>query len=479
MNIGLIIYILGFVLMFLGGFFTLPAIVALIYSEPTGWYFVILSVVSLLIGLVVTRFKPKRYTFFARDGFVAVALSWIMLSIIGALPFYLSGEIENFVDAVFETVSGFTTTGASILPYVEDLSKCMIFWRSFTHFVGGMGVLVFILAIVPMAGGSNVMLMKAESPGPISGKLVPKVRTTAFYLYLIYVVMMFIEIIILLIAGMDPFDAITISFGSAGTGGFAVRNDGFMSYTPFMQSVVTFSMLLFGINFTAYYLIITKKFKQAIKSEEVWVYLFIFALSSIVIAKNTLGEFSNFGESLHHAAFQVSSVMTTTGYSTVDYDLWPSLSKTILVCLMFIGACGGSTGGGIKVSRIIIAIKASMRSIKQCIHPRSVKAIKMDGKVIEEETVASVTVYFILYAFIFFISLLFVSIDNFDFTTNFTAVAATFNNIGPGLNGVGPTQNFSAYSAFSKIVFILDMLIGRLELFPVLILFSRSTWKKN
>ncbi len=478
MNIGLIIYILGFVLIFLGAFFALPAIVALIYSESAGWYFVALAIVSIVVGFVVTRFKPKRHTFFARDGFAAVALSWIMLSLIGALPFYLSGEITSYIDAVFETVSGFTTTGASILQNVEDLSKCMIFWRSFTQFVGGMGVLVFILAIVPMSGGSNVMLMKAESPGPISGKLVPKVRTTAFYLYLIYVVMMAVEIIVLLFAGMEPFDAITISFGSAGTGGFSVRNDGFLSYTPFMQSVVTFSMLLFGINFTVYYLIVTKKFKQAIKSEEMWVYLYIFALSTIIIAKNTLGSYSGFFESLHHAAFQVSSIMTTTGYATVDFDLWPTLSKTILVCLMFIGACGGSTGGGIKVSRIIIAFKTALRSVWQSVHPKSVKAVKMDGKALEEETVRSVTVYFILYIFIFFLSLLLISVDNFDFTTNFTAVAATFNNIGPGLNGVGPTQNFAAFSAFSKIVFVLDMLIGRLELFPVLILFSKSAWKK-
>lgn len=478
MNVGLIIYILGFVLMFMGAFFTLPAIVALIYQESTGWYFVFLAIASALVGFIITRFKPKRRNFFTRDGFATVSLSWILLSVVGALPFYLSGEIESFVDAIFETVSGFTTTGASILPFVEDLSKCMIFWRSFTHFVGGMGVLVFILAIVPMAGGSNVMLMRAESPGPISGKLVPKVRTTAFYLYAIYVVMMLVEIIILLIAGMDPFDAVTISFGSAGTGGFAVRNDGFASYTPFMQSVVTVSMLLFGVNFTFYYLLLTKKFKQAIKSEEVWVYLFIFVLSSLIIAKNTLGEFSGFGESLHHAAFQVSSIMTTTGYATVDFDLWPSLSKTVLVCLMFIGACGGSTGGGIKVSRIVIGIKTSIRSIRSCAHPKEISTVKMDGKAIDESTVHSVTVYFGLYCFLFFASLLLISINGFDFTTNFTAVAATFNNIGPGLSGVGPMRNFSEFSDFSKIVMSLDMLIGRLELFPVLILFSRSAWKK-
>lgn len=478
MNISLIIYILGFVLIFLGAFLALPAVVALIYAEKSGVYFVALAAATALLGFIVTRFKPKRRMFFAKDGFAAVSLSWIVLSLVGALPFFLSGEIPSYVDAVFETVSGFSTTGASILPYVEDLSKCMIFWRSFTHFVGGMGVLVFILAILPLSGGSNIMLMKAESPGPVTGKLVPKIRTTAFYLYLIYIAMTIVEIIVLLVAGMDPFDAVTISLGSAGTGGFAVRNDGFASYTPFMQSVVTFSMLLFGVNFTAYYLVITKKFKEALKSEEVLTYLAIFAAASLIIAIDTLGLFSSFSESLHHAAFQVSSIMTTTGYATVDFDLWPSLSKTILVCLMFIGACGGSTGGGIKVSRIIIAFKTAARSITGSIHPKTVRTIRMDGRAIEEDTVQSVSAYFLVYVFVFFLSLVLISFDDFDFTTNFTAVAATFNNIGPGLSGVGPMRNYSAYSDFSKIVLSLDMLIGRLELYPVMILFGVRTWKK-
>lgn len=479
MNVGLIVYILGVVMMFTGAFFALPAVVALIYSENAGLYFLALSLVFLLLGVVITRFRPKRHTFFARDGFAAVALSWIVLSLAGALPFYLSGEIPSYVDALFETVSGFSTTGASILQNVEGLSKCMIFWRSFTHFLGGMGVLVFILAILPLSGGSNVMLMKAESPGPITGKLVPKVRTTAMYLYIIYFLMMVVEIIILLISGMDPFDAVTISFGTAGTGGFAVRNDGFSSYTPFMQSVVTVFMFLFGVNFTFYYLLVTKKFKQAIKSEEVITYFALFALSSLIISVNTLGMYSGFGESFHHAAFQVSSIMTTTGYATVDFDLWPALSKTILVGLMFVGACGGSTGGGIKVSRMIIAFKTAVRSVRSCVHPKSVHTVRMDGKAVEEETVHSVSVYFVVYVFVFFLSLVLVSIDNFDFTTNFTAVAATLNNIGPGLNGVGPMRNFSAFSDFSKIILSLDMLVGRLELYPVLILFSASAWKKS
>ena len=383
MNFGLIFYIIGYVLLITGGSMIIPLITALIYAESVWVYFAVIGGISAILGLTITLFKPKRRIFRSKDGFFAVAFGWIIMSLISCLPYYLSGQIPSFVDALFETVSGYTTTGASILTNVEGLSRSMLMWRSFAHFIGGMGVLVFILAILPLSEGSNVMLMKAESPGPTTGKLVPKIKTTAFYLYAIYVVLMLVEIVALLIAKMPLFDAITISFGTAGTGGLTVRNSGMLDYSMAQQIIITVFMFLFGVNFTVYYLILTKKFRQAFMSEELKMYFIVYVVAVLVIAFNVVQTFSNFGEALHHASFQVSSIMTTTGYATFDFDKWPALSKTILVLLMFMGAMGGSTGGGIKVSRVLIAVKSAIREIKTSVRPKKVSSIMIDKRPLE------------------------------------------------------------------------------------------------
>jgi trk system potassium uptake protein TrkH len=454
----------------------LPCVIALIYREMTGIYFVIVMAVCLLLAFLLAHKKPKNTVFYAREGFVAVALSWIVLSLFGALPFYISGEIPSYTNALFETISGFTTTGASILEDVEALSKCMLMWRSFTHWIGGMGVLVFILAVLPMAGGYNMHIMRAESPGPSVGKLVPRVRTTAKILYIIYFVITMVEIVLLLGAGMPWFDSIAMSFGTAGTGGFGVLGDSCASYTFLQRNILTIFMILFGVNFNVYYLFLIRKPKDALSCEEMRVYLAIIFLSTLVIGWNARGCFISLGESLHHAAFTVASIITTTGFGSADFDLWPELSRAILVCLMFVGACAGSTGGGMKVSRWIIAVKSVSKELSTLIHPRTVKVIKFEGKPVEHSVLRSINTYIIAYALIYVASLLLVCLDNFDMTTNFTAVAATFNNIGPGLALVGPTRNFNLFSNLSKFVLMFDMLAGRLEVFPMLLLFAPRTW---
>jgi trk system potassium uptake protein TrkH len=454
----------------------LPCVIALIYREMTGIYFVIVMAVCLLLAFLLAHKKPKNTVFYAREGFVAVALSWIVLSLFGALPFYISGEIPSYTNALFETISGFTTTGASILEDVEALSKCMLMWRSFTHWIGGMGVLVFILAVLPMAGGYNMHIMRAESPGPSVGKLVPRVRTTAKILYIIYFAITMVEIVLLLGAGMPWFDSIAMSFGTAGTGGFGVLGDSCASYTFLQRNILTIFMILFGVNFNVYYLFLIRKPKDALSCEEMRVYLAIIFLSTLVIGWNAKGCFVSLGESLHHAAFTVASIITTTGFGSADFDLWPELSRAILVCLMFVGACAGSTGGGMKVSRWIIAVKSVSKELSTLIHPRTVKVIKFEGKPVEHSVLRSINTYIIAYALIYVVSLLLVCLDNFDMTTNFTAVAATFNNIGPGLALVGPTRNFNLFSDPSKYVLMFDMLAGRLEVFPMLLLFAPRTW---
>ena len=381
---------------------------------------------------------------------------------------------------MFETISGFTTTGASILSDVEALSPSLLMWRSFTHWVGGMGVLVFVLAILPLAGGGYSMyLMRAESPGPSVGKLTPKVKNTAKILYLIYLVMTVLQMILLLIGGMPLFDSLATSFGTAGTGGFGIWNDSIAHYNSYyLQGVITMFMILFGVNFNVYYLLSIRKWKEALQCDEARVYFGIIACSILVITINIRAMFPTLFDAFHHAAFQVGTIITTTGFSTVDFDQWPELSKTILVGLMLVGACAGSTGGGMKVSRFIIWFKEIRKEIASLLHPRSVKVLKTEGKVIEPSVVSSVNAYFITYFFLYAASVLIVSLDNFDFTSNFTAVAATLNNIGPGLGAVGPTCNFGGFSILSKLVLMFDMLAGRLELFPMLLLFSPSTWKK-
>jgi len=477
MNGSIIRFILGSVLKIEGLLLFLPAFISGIYLEHEGLYYVGVAAVCLCLGFLMTRKPPQDQVFYLKEGCITTALSWILLSFFGCLPFYLSGEIPSFTDALFETISGFTTTGASILSDVESLSHCALFWRSFTHWIGGMGVLVFLLAVIPLSGGSHINLMRAESPGPSVGKLVPKIRYTARILYLIYFAMTLLEIILLLIGKMPLFDALTTSFGTAGTGGFGIKNDSLVGYSTYLQWVVTIFMILFGVNFNAYYLALFGSPKKALCMEEVRVYFTIILASTGIIFLNILNSCTGIFDALTHAAFQVGSIITTTGFSSTDFDLWPQASKTILVLLMFIGACAGSTGGGIKVSRFILLIKTIIKELNSYIHPKIIKKIKMDDKSVEHEVLRSTNVYFITFMIIFSVSIFIVSFDNKDFGTNFTAVAATINNIGPGLELVGPTQNFGHFSILSKYILMFDMLAGRLELFPLLILFHPAAWK--
>ena len=480
MNYSIIRFVLGWIMKVEGMFFILPILTAVIYKEKAGLSFLVVAVISVLLGTVLSLKKPEDKSFYAREGFITVALGWIVMSLIGALPFYLSGEIPSYLDAFFEIVSGFTTTGASILSDVEALSKCMLIWRSFSHWLGGMGVLVFVLTILPLTGGESIHLLKAESPGPSVSKLVPKMRYTTGILYLIYTVMMLVQIVLLLIGKMPLFDALCMSFGSAGTGGFSILNTGCATYTTYQQAVITIFMFLFGVNFSFYFLLLMKKGKEAFSIEEVKWYFILFLGVSLLITWNvSVAQGGNPLMNFHHAAFTVSSIMTTTGYATVDFNLWPSFSKALIVMIMFIGACAGSTGGGIKVSRIVIYIKSIKREFAALLHPRSVKVLKMDGKKVENTVLRSALVFLCAYVVIYAASLIIISLDNFDFETNFTAVAATLNNIGPGLAGVGPTSNFGSYSPLSKIVLCFDMLAGRLELFPMLLLFIPSAWRRK
>ena len=479
MNISIIRYILGSVLKFEAALMLLPCLVAVIYRESSGFSFVITILLCLAFGFLLSHRRPSSTVFYMKEGFLSVSLSWILLSIFGALPFLISGEIPAVEDALFEAVSGFTTTGSSILTDVEALTHCILFWRSFTHWIGGMGILVFILAILPMAGGHRMYLMKAESPGPSVEKLVPRVRETAMILYGIYTAMTLLQIILLIVGKMPVFDAFCISFGAAGTGGFGIKNDSMAGYAPHLQVIVTVFMILFGVNFNIYYLILCRKFRQAFRSEELKAYLGIIGASILIMTWNIRSFFPTLGEALRHAAFQVGSIITTTGYATTDFDLWPQLSKTLLLILMFTGACAGSTGGGIKVSRLLIMAKTVKKELFSFAHPRGIKKIKMDGHPIAHETVRAVNIFLIAYMLITAFSVLLISLDDYSFTTNFSAVAATLNNIGPGLDQVGPVENFHLFSPFSKCVLIFDMLAGRLELFPLLILFAPSTWRRN
>ena len=479
MNRKMIFYILSWVLKIEAILMILPIITAIIYKEQEILYFLITAAACALFGFLISPHRPKDMRLYTREGFVSVALSWVLLSIFGSLPFFISRQIPHFVDALFETVSGFTTTGASILNDVEVLSHCMLFWRSFTHWIGGMGILVFVLAILPTSGAENIHIMRAESPGPSVGKLVPKVRSTAKILYSIYLVMTLMEIILLLAGGMPLFDALCLSFGTAGTGGFAVTNAGLGGYTMFQQGVASVFMILFGVNFNVYFLIYARKPKDAFKSEEARAYLAIIFAATLMITWDARGYFATLFESFHHSLFQVASIMTTTGFSTTDFDMWPSFSKAILVLLMFIGACAGSTGGGIKVSRIVILVKTVLKEMASMIHPNSVKIIKMDGKPVEHSVLRSINTYLATFILIFVASLLVVCIDRYDLETSFTAVAATFNNIGPGLSAVGPIKNYGGFNDLSKLVLIFDMLAGRLELYPMVLLFSVRTWRKQ
>ena len=477
MNTSMVRYLLCRILQLQTAFLALPALVGLIYREEAGWSYAAVALGCLALGTLGAAKKPTDTSFYAKEGYMVVALSWILLSITGAIPMTLCGDIPDYVDSLFETVSGFTTTGASIVPNVEVLTHSTLFWRSFTHWVGGMGVLVFMLAILPAVGGQGMYLMQAESPGPSVGKLVPKLRNTAKLLYSMYIGLTIAELVILLIQGMPAFDAVTATLGTAGTGGFAIKADSMGSYSGGIQATITVFMILFGVNFNVYFLFWSKKFAEGLKCEELRAYLGVIGVAILLITLNICDGFSSVFEAFHHAAFQVASIITTTGYATVDFNTWPEFSRVILVLIMFIGACAGSTGGGIKVSRVVIMLKTIRKELDCIIHPRTVKKIRFEKQPVEHEVMRSINVFFISYMFIFAGSLLIISLDNFDFTSNFTAIAATLNNIGPGLNVVGPAGNFSGYSDLSKIVLSLDMLLGRLEIFPMLILMAPSNWK--
>ena len=478
MDYRIIAYIIGCVLKIEGVFMVMPIITGIIYRETALWCFVITGIICFLTGVLLTRRKPQDPHFYMREGCVTVSLSWIIMSIMGALPFIFSGAIPHPIDAIFETVSGFTTTGASILSQVENLPKCILFWRSFTHWIGGMGVLVFLLSIVKMTGGSQMNLMKAESPGPSVSRLAPTVQSTAKILYKIYIGMTIAEIVILLLCRMPLFDAITTSFGTAGTGGFGIKNDSIAGYSATIQTVIAIFMILFGVNFNVYFLLLIKKWKDALKCEELRWYLMIIFSTVILIGWNVRDVYGSLLKAFHQSLFQVASIITTTGFATTDFNTWPEVSRTILVMLMFVGACAGSTGGGIKVSRFIILLKAMRKEIKQYLHPRQIGKIQMEGKTVSHEVVRNVNVFIVVYVLIFSFSMLFLAFDGKDLITNFTAVAATFNNIGPGLELVGPSANFSIFSYPCKIILIFDMLAGRLEIFPLLLLFFRDTWRK-
>ena len=478
MNYRMIKYTLGWLMLFEAGFFLVPMITAVVYGEWQSLVaFGISALICLGLGLLCVWKKPEKTGIFAREGFVIVSLSWILLSIFGAIPFMLSGATTNFFDALFETASGFTTTGSSIFREVESLPHAILMWRSFTHWVGGMGVLVFIMVFLPLGGGQNMHIMRAESTGADVSKLVPKVKQTAVILYSIYLGLTVLLFIALLISEMPVFEAINTAFATAGTGGFGFRNDSFASFSAIQQIVVTVGMLMFSVNFNSYYLILKLKFKDAFNAE-VRTFFLIVAAVIAVITIDIYQSYDSVWEAMRHAAFTVASLISTTGFGTENFDLWPSLSKTLLVLIMFIGGCAGSTAGGMKVSRWLISIKGFVREIFTLIHPKQVKKITLDSRPVDKEVVKSVSSYIVCFVMLFVGSLLVISLDGRDLVTNFTAVAATINNIGPGLAGVGPTANFADFSNLSKLMLTFNMIAGRLELFPMLILLSPNTWKK-
>ena len=465
------------------GIFMIPALAISLYCGDTMavqgflWTLAIIAA-CVLVLMMLCRGAPSA--FYAKEGLVCVGASWIVLSAIGCLPFWISQEIPSLVDAFFEMVSGFTTTGASIVPSVEDLSKGILYWRSFSHWLGGMGVLVFLLAFTGGKGqGFTMHLLRAESPGPSVGKLVPKMRTTAAILYIIYVMMTILNVVFLLLGDMSLFEAVCHAFGTAGTGGFGIKNDSLAGYSPYLQNVTTVFMILFGVNFSCYYLLLIKQWKNVFGDEELRAYLGIILGSILLIAMNTRGMYATLEETVRHAAFQVGSIITTTGYATVDFDLWPSFSKSILLCLMVVGASAGSTGGGLKVARLLLLLKGVRRNIRRMLNPRRMEVVRNNGSVVNETILDNTNAYLSAYVVIIFLVFLVISLDGFSVGTNFSAVLCTFNNIGPGLEAVGPTCNFSAYSNLSKLVLSWAMLAGRLEIFPMLVLFARNTWRNH
>ena len=479
MNLRMIGFVLGRILLTEAGLLALPLAVALLYREsPLPWLAVI--VLLLLCGGALSLRKPERTALYAKDGFVAVALAWIVMSAFGALPFVFSGDIPRYVDAFFETVSGFTTTGATILTEVEHLSRSGLFWRSFTHWVGGMGVLVFVMAILPMSDGHTMHILRAEMPGPTAGKLVSRMSDTAKILYGIYFAMTAVMIVLLLLGGMNLFDASVHAFGTAGTGGFSSRNLSIGAYDSVYLDIVTgVGMLAFGVNFNLYYFLLVRRLRDVVKSEELWAYLGIVTFSTVTIAANIFRIYGHVGTALRHAFFQVSSVITTTGYATADFDQWPGYARTVLVLLMFIGGCAGSTGGGLKVTRVVMLVKTAWADMRKMLHPNAVIRVRMEGRALPEKQVRGVQAYFSVYMLLFAVSWLLLSLDGFDLVSTFTALASCINNIGPGLGMVGPMGNFAAFSPWAKLLLSFDMLAGRLEIFPMLLLFTPPTWRKT
>ena len=483
MNYKLVGRMTGYILLVVGAFMIPPFLLCLADGDrgPALSFLASMGIIALVGGGLWLLGRRRNITFSTQDGFVTVALAWILTSLLGCLPFYFSGQIPSYVDAVFETVSGFTTTGASILPQVETLSRGILYWRSFTHWLGGMGILVFALAVVPADknAGGMLYLLRAESPGPSVGKLVPRLRKTAMILYGLYILLTVLCVFFLLVGGMSLFDSLCTAFGTAGTGGFGVKNDSLAGYSPYLQNVCTVFMLMFGVNFNIYFLIVVGHFREALRDEELRLYLFIFAASAILVAWNIRPLMSGWGESLHHAAFQVSSIMTTTGFSTVDFDLWPTFSKSLLLLLMALGACAGSTGGGIKTIRTLLLIKDLRYNLARTLRPRNVRVIHVNGRVVSSDVITGVTAFMAAYCLFMFGSILLVSLDGHSLESNISAVFACFNNIGPGFGVAGPMTNYGSFSDFSKIVLAVDMLLGRLEIFPLLALFSRNVWKDS
>lgn len=480
MNRRMVLYIVGQMIKLEAVLMLLPLFVAVIYKNSCFTALLITIAIALVLGyLLTTVFKPSNRLIFAKEGFVVVALSWIILSAIGALPFVISGEIPSFADAFFETVSGFTTTGSSILTDVEAMSEGLLFWRSFTHWVGGMGILVFIMAIIPSATDRSIHILKAEVPGPIVGKLVPKIKDTTKILYLIYIFMTIVEIVLLLCGGMSLFDSCLHAFGTAGTGGFGIKADSVASYSPYLQWVITIFMLLFALNFNLYYLAILRKFRAIVKSGEMWLFIVIYSIAVLFVTINIYPLYENVADSLRLSAFQVSSIITTTGYSTADFNLWPGLSKSILLLVMFFGGCAGSTAGGLKMSRVLLLLKIIKREIQRMLHPRSVGKITLEGKKVDDSTIRGVTTYFAVYVACFVLIFFAISFEDFSIETNLSAVASCFNNIGPGLGAVGPMSSFAGYSSLSKYILSIAMLLGRLEIYPILIALTPSTWSKR
>ncbi|MBE6688752.1 MAG: TrkH family potassium uptake protein [Ruminococcaceae bacterium] len=477
MNKKLVFSVVGRLMEFMALALMLPMAVSLIYREKVFIYFIITAVISFSSGLILC-FLTRNHSsmMYAKEGFIIVTLAWVFASVIGAIPFFISGEIPNFADALFETVSGFTTTGASILTDVERLSHGMLFWRSFTHWIGGMGVLVFILAFISGISDRSIHILRAEMPGPIVGKLMPRAKDTSKILYIMYIVITLVQIALLLAGGMPLFDSVIHAFGTAGTGGFGIKADSIAGYSPYLQWVIGAFMLIFGINFNLYYLATIKRFRSILKSTELWVYIGIVAVSVLLITTNLYGTYGSFSDTLRNAFFQVSSIITTTGYATADFNLWPSFSKAVLILLMITGACAGSTAGGLKISRIVIIFRMIGREFRRMIHPRSVYAVRFEGKDVDEQVQRSVTTYFAIYIICIFAVFLMLSFEPFDFETNFTASIACFNNVGPGLAMVGPMGSYAGYSTISKLILSLAMLLGRLEIFPILIAMFPSSW---